>query len=193
MNKRLAAGIVVSLALIFMVAPLSAGAGGFCSGHEGEVKTTGSGSTVEMSENCFRPTVLRVQQGAKVTFVNNDPDVHSVGGVGGSFGDMHKEIPPGESVTYAFKEKGVYPYACIFHPGMAGAVVVGDGEGPAASTGTASGVTQPSAGATSVAGSQGTLAVWLGLGIALVLLVAAVVSVARALTRARKPSAQGVE
>ena len=193
MNKRPATGVVGIMAFVFMVVPLSAGAGGFCSGHEGEVMTTGEGTTVEMSKNCFRPTVLRVPQGARVTFVNNDPEVHSVGGVGGSFGDMHQEIPAGEFVAYAFKEQGVYPYACIFHPGMAGAVVVGDGAGLATEAGSASGVAQSSGGAASPAAGRGAPGVWLGLGIALVLLVTAVGSLARVLTRAREPLARGVE
>lgn len=192
MNKRRAAGIVVSMALTFALAPLSAGAGGFCSGYEGEVMTADDGTTVEMSKNCFRPTVLRVPQGAKVTFVNKDPHVHSVGGVGGSFGDMHNEIPAGESVAYAFKDEGVYPYVCIFHPGMAGAVVVGDGEGSAAAAGTAA-VIQPTDGTTTPAENDAAPALGLGLGIALVLLVATVASLAMALSRARRPLAQQVE
>jgi hypothetical protein len=37
------------------------------------------------------------------------------------------DIAEGESVAYAFDNPGVYPYFCILHPGMVGAIVVGDG------------------------------------------------------------------
>ena len=37
----------------------------------------------------------------------------------------------GEKVSYTFSEEGVFPYVCILHPGMIGAIVVGDGIGPA--------------------------------------------------------------
>jgi len=32
-------------------------------------------------------------------------------------------------VSYRFVRSGVYPYVCTYHPGMVGAVVVGDGTG----------------------------------------------------------------
>jgi hypothetical protein len=35
----------------------------------------------------------------------------------------------GQRITYRFSTSGVYPYFCFFHPGMVGAVVVGDAAG----------------------------------------------------------------
>jgi hypothetical protein len=35
----------------------------------------------------------------------------------------------GETVSYRFDQDGVYPYSCLIHPGMVGAIVVGDGVG----------------------------------------------------------------
>jgi hypothetical protein len=48
-------------------------------------------------------------------------------------------FPRGKSVTFRFDEEGVYPFFCCLHPGMAGAVVVGDGAG----TGAAGAATVP--------------------------------------------------
>lgn len=104
-----------------------ASAGGFCSGYEGERVTDEAGATVALEKNCFGPTVLRVSRGHAVTFVNRDPEVHTVGGTAGSFGDMHRELAPGRSVSFRFDEEGIFPYVCLIHPGMAGAIVVGDG------------------------------------------------------------------
>ena len=39
----------------------------------------------------------------------------------------YDELMPGKSVTHKFASSGVYPYFCVIHPGMVGAVVVGDG------------------------------------------------------------------
>jgi hypothetical protein len=36
------------------------------------------------------------------------------------------------SIKVRFSRAGTYPYYCIYHPGMAGAVLVGDANGPGA-------------------------------------------------------------
>lgn len=40
----------------------------------------------------------------------------------------------GRSFTATFRRPGVYPFQCYLHPGMAGAVLVGDANGPGAAT-----------------------------------------------------------
>ena len=40
----------------------------------------------------------------------------------------------GGTYSYTFAASGVYPYYCFLHPGMVGAVVVGDGTGDGAMT-----------------------------------------------------------
>jgi hypothetical protein len=61
-----------------------------------------------------------------VTFVNRDNFAHMVGGTGwGHFEDLHG----GDTFAATFDETGIYPYACIYHPGMTGAIVVGSGAG----------------------------------------------------------------
>jgi plastocyanin len=97
-------------------------AGGGC--HSGV--TSGEGDTVELKDACFTPSILRVDPGAGVTFVNLDDLTHNVGGnLWGNFEDMHL----GDAFTATFDEPGVYPFACSYHPGMTGAIVVGDGTG----------------------------------------------------------------
>ena len=113
------------VAAFTLVVPAGAAlAGGGC--HAGA--TTGEGDTVEMVDACFTPTTLHVDPGAKVTFVNRSAMVHNVTANGwGHFDD----IDPDGAFTATFADEGVYPYACTYHPGMSGAVVVGDGEGAA--------------------------------------------------------------
>jgi plastocyanin len=113
----LAAMVLASLAL-----PTAAVAGGGCHGGA----TTGEGDTVEMKDACFRPSTLRIDPGATVTFVNRDAMTHNVTAMGwGQFEDMNQ----GDAFRATFEESGVYPYACQYHPGMTGAILVGDGTG----------------------------------------------------------------
>ena len=117
------------LATVLAVAS-PAQAGGGC--HSGA--SNGSGTTVEMKNMCFTPTVLHVRPGDSVTFVNRDEMQHTVTGTSELFGS-YTALTPGQSATYRFAANGVYAYSCIFHPGMTGAVVVGDGSGAGLATG----------------------------------------------------------
>jgi plastocyanin len=109
--------------LVVLAAPaLPAVAGGGC--HAGV--TTGDGDTVEMSQACFTPTSLHIDPGDAVTFVNRDPVTHNVGGnLWGHLDDMAR----GDAFTATFDERGVFPYACSYHPGMTGVIVVGSAVG----------------------------------------------------------------
>ena len=120
--RRLIPLVLLPLALTAVPSPASAG--GFC---RGGAFSDSAATTVEMKNYCFGPIVTRVEPGQTVEFVNRDKEVHGVGGVASTFGHMYEEIQPGDSVSYKFVSSGVYPYVCVFHPGMAGAVVVGDG------------------------------------------------------------------
>jgi plastocyanin len=83
------------------------------------------GPSVPMETCAFTPTILYVEPGQKIIWVNQDPVPHTVTGALLSWGS-ESAIQRGETVSYRFDEAGVYPYYCIFHPGMAGAVVVGE-------------------------------------------------------------------
>jgi plastocyanin len=107
-----------------------ASAGGGC--HNG-VFSDEANTQVELTKNCFAPTVVRVQPGDTVTWNNGDPEIHAVTGAANIWGTDDK-VHPGESVTYRFDNTGVFPYFCFFHPSMVGTVVVGDGGAASAST-----------------------------------------------------------
>jgi plastocyanin len=104
-----------------------AGAGGGC--HRG--MTQGTGDLVEMVDACFTPSILQVAPGTEVTFANRDPIGHNVSAW--SWGQPDAMMK-GDSITARFNEEGIYPFACSYHPGMTGAVVVGDGTGPGSGT-----------------------------------------------------------
>ena len=105
---------------------LSAIAGGGC--HTGATQADETGkeeATVRIIDACFTASITKVDPGTSVTFVNEDVGMtHNVGGTEwGYFDDMTK----GDAFSATFADPGVYPFACSYHPGMTGAIVVGDG------------------------------------------------------------------
>jgi plastocyanin len=128
-GRSIRAGLVAAAIGASILSPLgpSASAGGGC--HRG--LTEGSGDRVDMVKACFDPSILRVDPGAEVTFTNMDPIAHNVSAYGWGHAD---EMLQGDSFTATFREEGIYPFACSYHPGMTGAVVVGDGMGPGSNT-----------------------------------------------------------
>jgi plastocyanin len=132
-------------------------AGGGCM--HGSPPSDGAGTTVEMVDACFTPTVLHVAPGAEVTFVNRDEGVaHNVVGVGATWG-VFDELSFGERASYRFGANGVYLFSCYLHEGMIGAVVVGDGTGAADLSSVARagrGVSEADAGAEAVVGVAAT-------------------------------------
>lgn len=117
--------ILLFASLCLTVLPAApAGAGGGChSGDLPDVRRAVSGTEVEMAMMCFQPRVLAVPPGTSVRFTNDDQAVHVVIGTGWGTGD---ELALGEWVDHRFTQPGIYPYSCYLHPGMNGAIVVGD-------------------------------------------------------------------
>ena len=114
--------VAASTASLVLPAAGPAVAGGGCHAD----LTQGSGDTVEMKDACFTPSIIRVDPGSEVTFVNRDPLDHNIWANGwGRYDDM----TIGDTYSASFAEPGIYPFACAYHPGMIGAVVVGDGVG----------------------------------------------------------------
>lgn len=147
--RRILPVLVLAMSTLVLTASPSA-AGGGCHG----AQTEGSGTTVEMTGMCFSPTVLHVEPGTDVEFMNRDPLAHVVVGVG--WGDW-KELGTGDAVTHRFDEAGSFPYTCNLHPGMNGVIVVGDGE-PLATAPISTSREES---------STGVSPAWFGLGVAL--------------------------
>src|SRR5688500_8940565 len=121
MKRRYQVAILLGVLTVSVAAVTSspATAGGFCSESEfTDARTTDVG----MAEMCFTPTVARIEPGDTVTFHNKDKTLHMVGGITNVFGNLHTEVPNDKSVSYKFNEEGVYPYVCMLHPGMGGAI-----------------------------------------------------------------------
>lgn len=122
-RRTLQAGMLISVFLL-PAAPAGAGGGGTCH----EPTDPAEGDVVAMAMSCFTPGTLWTEPGTTVRFVNKDSYEHTVTGTAG-WGTGTEPLAEGEDIQVTFDEAGVYPYTCIFHPGMNGAIVVGDGKG----------------------------------------------------------------
>jgi plastocyanin len=121
MRRAMLLVLVGSAALLWGTAG-SALAGGGCHGGA----TSGTDTTVVLAGACFNASITSVDPGATVTFVNKDPFVHNVTASDwGHYDDLNQ----GERFKVTFEEAGIYPFACTYHPGMTGAIVVGDATG----------------------------------------------------------------
>ena len=148
-------------ALLIVVAVMAVGtaltltpavAGGGC--HDPEA-TESTASMVELQNACFTSTVTHVDPGQELAFVNRDDLVHNIVGLGAQWGDMDG-MGRGETRRFTFGEAGIFPYACTFHPGMVGAVVVGGDELHAGDVGSVSAALASSSGGTGGVSSTGT-------------------------------------
>ena len=122
MVRRAFLALVLIGVAVALPAPATAGGGGCI-----EI-TMGTGTTIELQDFCITPSLLRIEPGETVTFVNRDEFRHIITSAGvewSSDGYMRAD----EAFTATFSENGVYPFQCYLHPGMAGAVIVGDGTG----------------------------------------------------------------
>ncbi len=122
MKRLVLAAIVLASPLVAPAA--AAGGGGGC---HGAYTPDAAGVSVALSMACFDPLVVRVKQGQTVIWTNKDDMPHNVYGAGFAWGQSGDDLSKGESVSFEFSKPGTFPYACLVHPGMVGAVVVGDG------------------------------------------------------------------
>ena len=123
MRRRRLPAVVLLLAVlaatVLAAVPASAGGGG-CH----RPATEARGSTLTLTELCFSPTVLRVEEGSQVTIVNRDSIAHPLSRPGG---EWYWDGGIDDSTTVRMTQAGTYPFFCYAHPGMVGVVVVGDG------------------------------------------------------------------
>jgi plastocyanin len=125
MRRRRPPAVALLLAVLAATAltavPAAAGGGG-CH----RPATEARGNTLALTELCFSPTVLRVEEGSQVTVVNRDGIDHPLARPGG---EWYWDGNVGGRATVRFDKAGTYPFFCFAHPGMVGVVVVGDGQG----------------------------------------------------------------
>ena len=78
--------------------------------------------TVIIEGLSFKPQVLVVHRGDRITWINRDPFPHTVTSTTGKF-DSH-EIAADGSWTYVARKGGEYDYVCTLHLTMKGKIEV---------------------------------------------------------------------
>ncbi|MEW6225078.1 MAG: plastocyanin/azurin family copper-binding protein [Chloroflexota bacterium] len=191
---RLAAASALSGSLVLaalVLAPVAGvSAGGGCHAENGAVHNEGETSVVRMDVCTFEPTVARVDVGTEVRFLNTSAMFHVVTGERQSWGSQG-ELRQGEELRQTFDRAGIYPYSCPLHPGMVGAIVVGDPDAAAAAP---LGDSAPAgaADATAAGSTDAGLAPALLLAVGLAA-VAGVVSMAALLTARRRTASTATQ
>jgi plastocyanin len=84
--------------------------------------TCASETTVMIDNFTFKPEILAIRQGSKVTFVNHDDIPHSVVDSGGKF--RSKVLDTDESFSITFNTIGDVTYFCGLHPHMKGRITI---------------------------------------------------------------------
>ena len=79
------------------------------------------------TDRCYIPSLIVIEKGKQVTWVNEDSAFHSVtSGFYDTPTDLFDSghLDPFESYTITFDEIGTYDYFCTLHPWMKGQVIV---------------------------------------------------------------------
>jgi plastocyanin len=118
------AAVGLTVALI-AANPATTEAGGGCHMDDGSGYTEGPATVVRMDACSFEPTVVRVPVGTNVRFLNTAQNDHAVNGRRNTWGNADI-LAPGDEFSEQFNVAGIYPYMCPLHPGMVGAVIVGE-------------------------------------------------------------------
>lgn len=124
-----------SLALLAGMMLLIAACGGSDGGGDGE-SIEGEDVTVEMYDNRYQYTEIRVPVGGSVTFVGAGQNPHNAVEANGDwstedvFGSLDQR--EGDEALVNFDEAGEYVFFCTYHgssegDGMAGTLIVGEG------------------------------------------------------------------
>jgi plastocyanin len=95
----------------------------------------GTAAVIKLGDCAFYPTVTHVPVGSEVQFFNADLVGHEVVGANLTWGHHDKILEPGDQLGVTFAKAGLYPYACMLHPGMTGVIVVGDAASAAGAAG----------------------------------------------------------
>jgi len=86
-------------------------------------------SIIPIQDFQFHPSILRIETGARVLWINYDVEPHDVvSGIPGMRDQRYLSnlLNPGGTFAFTFTEAGEYQYYCSIHPYMTGKIIVED-------------------------------------------------------------------
>jgi plastocyanin len=121
-------GVIGLIVMVGLGAAVSGVAGASGGGACPAPMTNGPARGAEIKNYCYEPTVVYIAPGEVVRWVNRDAVPHTVTGANRAWGG-YRSLRRGKSVAYRFNSAGVYPFYCVLHVGMVGAVIAEDERG----------------------------------------------------------------
>lgn len=125
LDLPLVVAVVFALGFVGMMVGMMAwwgGGGGDAGEDQTPVVAETEQVTVEMRDFRFVPANLTVNAGTEVTWLNRDSVPHDAVAEDGAF--HTGRLDSGESASVVLEKPGSYPYACTYHPDMAGVLTV---------------------------------------------------------------------
>lgn len=85
---------------------------------------------IDLVGSAFAPKEVTVPVGTKVTWTMRDRGTTHTVTVASKTSEVafDQKVETGETFSYTFNTPGVFHYVCIFHYGMEGTIIVGDGK-----------------------------------------------------------------
>ncbi len=108
------------LVALLVIAVILAGCASSGTGSSPSSGSAASGTTITEKGFAFDPADATVKVGDTVTFINEDAAPHNVKIDGTELGNQNQ----GESKTWTASKAGSFPYSCVIHPSMTGAITV---------------------------------------------------------------------
>ena len=78
--------------------------------------------TISIKSFMFSPSVVKIEAGSVVTWINHDDEPHTVVSDTGLF--RSSAIDTNEKFVFTFDKPGTYHFTCSIHPKMIGTIVV---------------------------------------------------------------------
>ena len=112
----------ICFAAIILVAVLAGCAEHEPQGSPGQSITPAAPVTVSIDNFTFKPDVVTIPPGGKVTWTNRDDVPHTVKADDGSF--TSAALDTDDTFSQVFAKRGEYRYFCSVHPHMTARVIV---------------------------------------------------------------------
>jgi len=128
--RRRAAALVVMFGVAVAVAGACGGGGGGGGDKGKEDAKAPSGAPlsgdapVRIVNFEFKPQKMLVKPGTKVTWTNDDTNIHDIKDTSPLNTPVSQELSKGETFAITYAQPGSYSYVCGIHPYMTGSVEV---------------------------------------------------------------------
>jgi plastocyanin len=118
----------MAAALVAAVTLAGCGGGGGTDGKDSKAPPAAgpqSGETAVRIVNFeFKPQKVVVKPGTKVTWTNDDTNIHDIKDTSPLATPASRELSKGETFSISYGQPGTYSYVCGIHPYMTGSVEV---------------------------------------------------------------------